>query len=353
MGTEQNTLASDPRKEDTRSSSEIKSDIRRTRDRLDDTLENLNERLSPRALINDVLSWFESRGVHQTGSGSVDSFNRGYRNIVRQVKENPVPALLIGAGIAWLILHPEKGDGSDFEDQTSEADDMSVPGSPQPAPSSSVSNEPSEKSGIGSTLKEKVGQAQEVFSGTTEAVTEKVSDIGSSLQVKARSARNAVTEGVQRGGRAGSDATQHLQKGYAYAGDRFQEAVEEYPLAVAGGFLGVGLLAGLLLPRTPQEDELVGQTSDRLIEQAKEAGKETLEKAKTVAQRITKVTMEEAERQGITPESAGNKISEMAGKISAVATQAKEEAVRAAEEEQLKPNLETERSKQKEQPEHK
>jgi hypothetical protein len=34
----------------------------------------------------------------------------------------------------------------------------------------------------------------------------------------------------------------------------------------------------------------------------KETGKETLEKAKTVAQRVAKTTMEEAERQGITLE---------------------------------------------------
>jgi hypothetical protein len=42
----------------------------------------------------------------------------------------------------------------------------------------------------------------------------------------------------------------------------------------------------------------------------------------------------------------GDKISEIAGKVGAVATQAKEEAVRAADEEQLKPIPGPERSKQ-------
>jgi hypothetical protein len=56
MGSEQDSLETSLPAEDTRSSSDIKSDIRRTRSRLDDTLENLNERLSPRSLINDVLS---------------------------------------------------------------------------------------------------------------------------------------------------------------------------------------------------------------------------------------------------------------------------------------------------------
>jgi vacuolar-type H+-ATPase subunit H len=107
--------------------------------------------------------------------------------------------------------------------------------------------------------------------------------------------------------------------------------VEDFPFAVAVGFLGAGVLTGLLLPRTRQEDKLIGEKSDQLIEQIKETGKESLEKAKTVAQRITQRTMDEAERQGITSEGAGAKISEIAGKIGAIATEAKQEALRAAE----------------------
>jgi polyhydroxyalkanoate synthesis regulator phasin len=113
--------------------------------------------------------------------------------------------------------------------------------------------------------------------------------------------------------------------------------VEDYPFAVAVGFLGVGVLTGLLLPRTRQEDKLVGEKSDQLLEQVKETGKENLEKAKAVAQRITKTTMDEAERQGITSEA---KMSEIASKIGTVATKAKEEAFRTAEELKRIPNPE-------------
>jgi uncharacterized protein DUF3618 len=346
MGPEQDSPAVNSPKEDTRSSSEIESNIRRTRDRLDDTLENLNERLSPRALMNDILNWFESRGVHQAGSGSADSLGRGYRNVVREVKQNPLPAVLIGAGIAWWIFKPENDDVPGGRYQTSDAaDDVWVPKSPGPSETDFVSHESSQKSGIASMVKEKGGQAQEALSGATEAVTEKVSNIGSGVKASARAAGNAITESIRRGTRAGSDATQNFQKGYGYAGDRFQEAVEEYPLAVAGGFLGVGLLTGLLLPRTRQEDRLVGEKSDSLIEHVKETGRETLDKVKAVAERVGQTSIEEAKKQGITPETAGDKISEMAGKLGAVASQAKKEAVRAAEEAQLKPSSKKEQSK--------
>ena len=205
--------------------------------------------------------------------------------------------------------------------------------------------EQSDKSDIATSVKEKAGQAQEALSGATEAVTEKMSDIGSGIQAGARSAANAISEVTRRGRHAGSEGTQHLQQGYAYAGDRFQEAVEEYPLAVAVGFLGVGLLTGLLLPRTRQEDKLLGESSDRLVEQVKETGKETLDKAKAVAQRVSQAAVNEAKQQGITPEVAADKFSEIAGKVGAVASQAKQEAVRAAEEEQLKPTVGTDKKK--------
>ena len=320
MGSEQDSLATSLPPEDTRSSSDIKSDIRRTRSRLDDTLENLNERLSPRSLINDVLSWFESQGSQQTNTGSL---KRGYQNVIRRVKEQPMPALLIGAGITWMIL------GSDNDDTVGDLR--------RTVESEPISDEPSEKSEIAAAVKEKVGQVQETFSGATAAVTDKMADVGSGVQEGVRLARSTISDGLRKGQRASSDAAQHLQKGSRYTGDRFQEAVEEYPLAVAVGFLGVGLLTGLLLPRTPQEDKLIGAKSDRLIDQVKETGKETLEKAKTVVQRVAQSSIDEAKRQGITPDSVGDKFSEIKDKVGAVATQAKKEAIRAVDEERLNP----------------
>jgi Protein of unknown function (DUF3618) len=337
MGPEQDPIEPKPPKEDIRSSSEIENDIRKTRDRLDNTINNLSERLNPRALINGVLTWFGSGGVRQIRQGQGESFKRGYQEVIRQVKNNPMPALLVGAGITWIIFSRGSDDSSNPEDETAtEGIDDPAKRTSRSDEIESMTHEESENSGITSKVKEKAEQAQELISGATEAVREKTSNLASGVQVKAGAARNAITERVRLGKRLGSDASHHLQKSYAYAGDRFQEAVEEYPLAVAVGFLGAGLLTGLLLPRTRQEDRLMGETSDQLIEQIKETGKETLDKAKAVAERVGQTAMEEAKKQGITPEAASGKISEVAGKVATVAAEAKEEAARAAEEERPK-----------------
>jgi ElaB/YqjD/DUF883 family membrane-anchored ribosome-binding protein len=342
MGPEQDSLKTTPLKDDTRSSSEIKGDIRQTRDRLDNTLETLNQRLSPRSLVNDVLSWIEGHGTSQTSGGSSDSLQRGYQNVVRQIKKNPMPALLIGAGITWIILGPEN-DASQGTERSFE--EPPAPKLPRLGESESVSVEQVGESGIPSVVKEKVRDAKEALSSGMEAVTAKVSEIGGGVQAQAKSAGSAIGQGFRQSQRAGSGASQQLQRSTVQAGDKFQEMVEDYPFAVAVGFLGVGVLTGLLLPRTRQEDQLVGEKSDQLIEQIKETGKEGLEKAKTVAQRITQTTVEEAERQGITSEAAGSKISEIAGKIGAIATEAKQEALRATEE--LKPAADPERPAKK------
>ena len=63
----------------------------------------------------------------------------------------------------------------------------------------------------------------------------------------------------------------------------YDSIVREQPLVLGAIGLAVGALLGAGLPRTRQEDELMGEASDRLTEKAKEAGREQLEKAKEVA----------------------------------------------------------------------
>ena len=90
--------------------------------------------------------------------------------------------------------------------------------------------------------------------------------------------------------------------------------MEEYPLAVGIGFAALGALIGVLLPRTRQEDELVGEQSDQLVKATKEKGEELLQRGKAVAQRVSESALEEAGQQGFTPEAVGDEISEFAEK---------------------------------------
>jgi Protein of unknown function (DUF3618) len=77
-----------------RSSTEIESDIRQTRGRMDATLDELGNRLTARSLLNSALDWWESRGAD---SRPVGATKHTYQSVARYVKENPIPSPASGS----------------------------------------------------------------------------------------------------------------------------------------------------------------------------------------------------------------------------------------------------------------
>ena len=157
-----------------------------------------------------------------------------------------------------------------------------------------------------------------------DAATEAAEDVG-------RRAQEVYQEGRSTARKIGRS----IEGGYHSSAEQLENAIEEYPLAVGIGFAALGALIGVLLPRTRREDELLGEQSDQLVKATKEKGQELLERGKVVAQRVGESALEEARQQGLTPEAAGETISEFAGKVGEVARKAKQEAGTAAKDEKL------------------
>jgi ElaB/YqjD/DUF883 family membrane-anchored ribosome-binding protein len=107
----------------------------------------------------------------------------------------------------------------------------------------------------------------------------------SGLHSAADSARHGMS-------RVGSTVSSSIRQG----SDSLQRTVQEQPLAVGAACLGLGLLAGLLAPATRRENELMGEASDRLKDQAREAGEQAMERGKEVVGAATSAVKEEANR---------------------------------------------------------
>ena len=84
------------------SSARIKSDIDQTRREMDETIDELGERLRPQHLVDDLICYLKGGNGNGSGAGDIG------RVLMRQVRENPVPSLLIGAGLAWMALDRNK-----------------------------------------------------------------------------------------------------------------------------------------------------------------------------------------------------------------------------------------------------
>ena len=81
---------------------------------------------------------------------------------------------------------------------------------------------------------------------------------------------------------------------------------------VGAAVLALGVIAGLAVPSTDKEDELMGETRDRLFDDVKEAGQQALDKGKHVAEAVVDKVKEEARNQGLTTEGVVDKVKNVA-----------------------------------------
>jgi hypothetical protein len=83
----------------TESLNELEKDIEASRARLDQTIDQIQERLSVSSIVDEMLG-----NARQTPLSGV------YDGALEAIRRNPVPVLLIAAGVGWLI-HRMAGDG--------------------------------------------------------------------------------------------------------------------------------------------------------------------------------------------------------------------------------------------------
>jgi hypothetical protein len=72
---------------------ELEREARRTRGLLTATVDQLRARMTPGQLLDQMIDYVRD--------GPATDF---LRNLGREVRENPVPVVLIGIGVAWLMV---------------------------------------------------------------------------------------------------------------------------------------------------------------------------------------------------------------------------------------------------------
>ncbi|MDO9706798.1 DUF3618 domain-containing protein [Paracraurococcus lichenis] len=268
-----------------RSAAEIEREVEQTRAGLTNTLDALRERASPSQLFEQAVDYVRSSG----GDDMV-------RNLGQQVRDNPLPLLLIGAGIGWLMLGGgaqrggtgyggttnavssgrSAGAGARFRVHGAADDGESLTGRASAAMGSARDS----VAGAADQAIDKAGQAYRSASDAASSAAGSLRDTASSVADSLRGAANTAAERV-------GDATQDMRHGAAQATQQAQQGIgwlmREQPLVLGAIGIALGAAVGALLPGTEAEDRLMGETRDQVADRVQSVAQEGYERVKDKA----------------------------------------------------------------------
>jgi hypothetical protein len=212
---------------------EIESSIRQTRAEMDATLHALEERLTPGQLIDQGIDYLRHSGA-----------NEFVGNLGNSVKRNPVPVALVGIGLAWLMATNPNGPGERVEVRREGGDSRD-----------------SAAAEAWGTAREGLRSAGESVSQAASTARQRAGDIAQTARDRARQLRQGAGDTMER------------------AKDRYDTLLREQPLVLGAIGVALGAMFAASLPRTRQEDRLMGGARDRFVDEASEAAADKLERA--------------------------------------------------------------------------
>lgn len=249
----------------------LKAQIEETRSQMGDTIDAIQERLSFSNISDQVSDRVNhaietaKNTVYDATIGKAVTFMKymgdgiSDNTMVKTAKNNPFPLALIGIGaglLAYNAMKPRQHRSFDGRREWSSEETY-----PEPVKS--------EGSMLRST-QDKLGDAAGTVTNAASAAYDNVSN----------TMANAYSGAGDMAHRAYDKAGELGQ----YTQQQYEHYMDENPLAVGAIALAVGAAIGLSIPSTSYEDNLMGETRDRVLEKAQSTANEYIDKARNVAQ---------------------------------------------------------------------
>ncbi|GAA5177546.1 YtxH domain-containing protein [Modicisalibacter zincidurans] len=241
-----------------RNPEEIEADIAQHRERLDESLEELEERYSPQQLINRTFDYVRHGGANEFAA-----------NLGETIKQNPAPFMVTSVGLGWLIWssqrsangRPHSGNGT-----------RGVEGYYPSKPVATTSGNDSQGHGRTAAAKEKA-----------QHMSDKAQHMSGSIKDRARGMSDGMRERTSRA-RAGSRNAMHGASSRAQSvGQQTTHFIKEHPVMAGALGIALGAAIGSLLPSTRTEDERLGAMRDKTVDRATEEGERYAEEARAKA----------------------------------------------------------------------
>lgn len=220
----------------------LEREIEQKRANIDQIINALENKLSPGEIVDTALSFARGNGAQFLG------------NLGHSIKANPVPSLLTSIGLLWLITGQNRQPRFDAANDDQGTGRLGSVAADLAHKASDLKQQSAELKAKGQHLVHKVG---ETLGSSRERLGTSASRMADTLKQQAQHARGS-----------------------------FDHLLHEQPLALGAVGIAVGALLGASLPRTRQEDRLLGATSDTLTRKAKALAEQGYEKAQGLAHEV-------------------------------------------------------------------
>lgn len=251
----------------------IEQDINRSRTALNDTIERLGGKLSPGQMVDEAL------GLAQGQLGALTA------NLGKQVRDNPIPLLLIGAGIGMLVISNHKGhaEASKIGEDDWRAEHHFRKVEQARATITRTADETEhgfskrlhEAQAAALNLKQHAGEAYDAFQARVTRTIE-------GIERRAMAVRDHVSESFSKAGAYVSDQAKHVGEMAAGARDQAGAMYNDNPLAAGAIGVAIGAVIGSLTPLSSMERSKLQGVADHAMRAGAdmaERGAEAVQKA--------------------------------------------------------------------------
>jgi gas vesicle protein len=259
----------------------IAADIRITQERLGDTVEEIGERFNPTRLKQELKSDIRDATigkVENMAQQTADMVSDAQRSLVQSIRENPVPAVMVGIGLGWMILNAsnrKKQTGSD-----SHYGDYQRRGSRS-------SYDEQQRAGWNTMYDDQQERDYDrQSSGTMDRARNKASEVVDTVKQKTSELADTTQRKASEIGERAEEMAGRVADQTRVQTRRVEHAFQDNPLVIGAAALALGLAAGLAIPSTEKEDELVGDTRDELVDKVRDVAEDTKAKVQQVAERV-------------------------------------------------------------------
>jgi hypothetical protein len=283
----------------------LKRQIGRTRTQMETTINAIGERLSPEYLIEQAKSSAREATVGRI-KDMTDEANRrveGMSNSLGQtIRENPLPAALIGLGVGWLWMA-----GRNRSTGYRGYRDGRYAGRPEQY-EYFERDERGRLDGVREWVAEAADSTKQTASAISSQAEETVQNLGNRAGNAAQRAGDSVADTVSRTGEVIGGATEAIQERVTETAERtrqeaerlrwkaqwrgqmavnggkrsFWEAMEANPLVVGAVVAAAGAALGAAVPATEYENQILGETRERLFGEVRTRAQDAVERVQAV-----------------------------------------------------------------------